>query len=148
MTEYREMAERFMSKTGTTMSIQWHDTKKNPWNTDGIGKNWFHHIYKVIIKRNGKQFTVYFTDNARNYENGEKPTCYDVLACLTKYDPGTFHDFCNEFGYEEYADYYEDAMRGTGYNRKSYNTYKAVIKEWENVEKLFGDVLEELAEIA
>lgn len=30
-----------------------------------------------------------------------KPTIYDVLACLTKYDPGTFEDFCSDYGYDE-----------------------------------------------
>ena len=32
------------------------------------------------------------------------PDEYDVLACLVKYDVGTFEDFCLEFGYDEIAD--------------------------------------------
>ena len=32
---------------------------------------------------------------------GEKPTDYDILACLQKYDVGTFDDFCDEFGYND-----------------------------------------------
>jgi hypothetical protein len=57
---------------------------------------------------------------------GKQPTPYDVLACLTKYDPGTFEDFCGEFGYDTDS-------------RKAYKTYKAVKREWENVAILFND---------
>ncbi len=28
------------------------------------------------------------------------PTAYDILACLTKYEVGTFDDFCSNFGYD------------------------------------------------
>ena len=61
-------------------------------------------------------------------ENPEKtaPTAYDILACLTKYDPGSFENFCSEFGYDEDS-------------RRAYKTYKAVVKEFENVEKLFSE---------
>ena len=66
---------------------------------------------------------------------------------MQKYEIGDYFDFCSEFGYEPYD--YEDYIRVNGeyYNRKSWNTYKAVKKEYENVMRLFGDVIEELAEI-
>lgn len=62
------------------------------------------------------------------------PTPYDVLACLTKSDPGTFKDFCADFGYND------DSI-------KALETYRAVQAEWQEVERLFGDCLEELEEI-
>lgn len=63
------------------------------------------------------------------------PTAYSVLACLTKYDPGTFEDFCSEFGYDEDS-------------RKAEKIYKAVVDEYKNVAMLFNDEeIEQLAEI-
>lgn len=63
------------------------------------------------------------------------PTAYDALACLTKYDIGTIDDFASEFGYTEQKP------------SKIIKTYMAVCEEWSNVQRLFGDVLEELQEI-
>ena len=63
------------------------------------------------------------------------PTAYDVLACLTKNDPGTFEDFCSEFGYDEDS-------------RKAEKIYNAVLDEWRNVCALFTDEeIEQLQEI-
>lgn len=54
------------------------------------------------------------------------PNSYSVLACLTKYDPGTFENFCHEFGYDTDS-------------RKALKTYKAVQNEWLNIERLFTE---------
>ena len=62
------------------------------------------------------------------------PSAYDVLVCLTKYDPGTFKDFCADFGYSD------DSI-------KALETYRAVQEEWQEVRRMFGDCLEELADI-
>lgn len=60
---------------------------------------------------------------------------YDVLACLTKCDPGTFENFCSEYGYDSDS-------------RKALKTYKAVRNEWQNLCKLFTESeLEQLQEI-
>lgn len=67
---------------------------------------------------------------------GEEPTMYDILACLTKYDPETFEVFCDNFGYNI------DSSRAK-------KTYKAVVKEWDKMCSLFSDEeLEVLNEIA
>jgi hypothetical protein len=66
--------------------------------------------------------------------NFSAPTTYDVLACLTKY-PGTFENFCSEFGYDEDS-------------RKAEKIYKAVVNEWQNIAMLFTDSeIEQLQEI-
>ena len=63
------------------------------------------------------------------------PSVYDVLACLTKYDPGTFEDFCYEFGYDEDS-------------RTAERIYFAVQKEYTQLTRLFtSEQMEELAEI-
>lgn len=63
------------------------------------------------------------------------PSVYDVLACLTKCDPGTFENFCSDFGYDEDS-------------RAAERIYFAVQKEYTQLTKLFTpEQMEELAEI-
>ena len=90
------------------------------------------YIFRCTLKRNGKSYSFDFGQSiASGYT---KPTMYDVLTCLQKYDVGTFEDFCSEFGYDTDS-------------RAAERTYKAVLKEFAGVEKLFSDVIEELQEI-
>ena len=68
-------------------------------------------------------------------KNAAVPSVYDVLACLTKYDPGTFEDFCSEYGYSEDS-------------RTAERIYFAVQKEYTQLARLFTpDEMDELAEI-
>lgn len=57
---------------------------------------------------------------------GKEPELYDILTCLTKYEVGTFEDFCSEFGYDEDS-------------RSAEKTYNAVVKEYESMCRLFSD---------
>ena len=95
-------------------------------------------IYEMKLTRNGKSYK--FTFGQSIADTGKFPSYYDVFAVLTKNDPYSFEDFCADYGYEEYDDY---GRR----NKKAYDTYKAVSKEYQAVEKLFGDVMDELQEI-
>jgi hypothetical protein len=71
----------------------------------------------------------------RLHKKGTPPTAYDILACLTKYDPRRFNDFCDEFGYDN------DSI-------KARDTYEAVRDEWYEVDDFFSDEeLDELREI-
>lgn len=64
-----------------------------------------------------------------------KPNCYDVLACLTKYDPGTFENFCYEYGYDEDS-------------RNAVRIYFAVQKEYSQLVQIFTpEQLEEMQKI-
>lgn len=64
-----------------------------------------------------------------------RPDCYDVLACLTKYDPGTFEDFCAEYGYDEDS-------------RTAERIYIAVQNEFANLKRIFdSEQLEAMQEI-
>ena len=68
-------------------------------------------------------------------EEIQNPTEYDVLACLTNYDPETIGDFCSNFGYNEDS-------------KKDEKIYKAVVNEYKNVCMLWSDTeIEQLAEI-
>lgn len=63
------------------------------------------------------------------------PNAYDVLACLQKYDVGTFEDFCSEFGYDEDS-------------RTAERIYFAVQKEYKELASIFTEEqMEELCEI-
>jgi hypothetical protein len=98
-------------------------------------------IYLIMLTRNGKEFDFKFGQSIQNSAKNAleamrriKPTRYDVLACLTKYDPNTLEDFCSKFGY--------DIDR-----KKAEKIYNAVKEEYKNVLNLFGDIIEELSEI-
>lgn len=63
------------------------------------------------------------------------PSVYDVLACLTKCDPGTFEDFCSDYGYDEDS-------------RTAERLYFAVQKEYTQLARLFTpDEMGELTEV-
>jgi hypothetical protein len=63
------------------------------------------------------------------------PTAYDVLAGVTKYDPGRFEDFCADFGYDTDS-------------REAERTYHAVCDEYRKVRSFFtSDEMTELEDI-
>lgn len=90
------------------------------------------YIFTCNLQRGGKSYTFKFGQSI--VKGGEEPAMYDILACLTNYDPGDFEDFCSNYGYSNDS-------------RAAERTYKAVVKEYAAVERLFGDILEELREI-
>lgn len=57
---------------------------------------------------------------------GVPPTAYDILACLTKSHPGTFEDFCSEYGYDEDS-------------RKAFKSYESVLDEWIGVASIWNE---------
>jgi hypothetical protein len=65
-----------------------------------------------------------------------EPTAYDVLTALTRYDPGTFGDFCSEYGYS--AD-----------SKSAEDTYNAVVDEYKNLRILYSDAeIDQMQEIS
>ncbi len=90
-------------------------------------------IYICVLKNANNIYRFTFGQSIAN--KGNKPTAYDVLACLTKYDIGSYDDFCSDFGYSTDS-------------RKARKIYRDVLKEWKNVEKMFSpEQLELLREI-
>jgi len=72
----------------------------------------------------------------KNDRKKRVPTPYDVLACITKSDPGSFENFCGDFGYDSDS-------------RKAESVYRAVVAEWQRVAKFFtAEELAELQEVA
>jgi len=105
---------------------------------------------EFIVKDKNPRFTKTFNkkSDAMNYagkignsfnvsknRDFNAPTSYDILACITKYNPNTFEDFCSEFGYDTDS-------------KKAEKTYNAVKDEYINVCALFTDKeIEQLQEI-
>lgn len=75
------------------------------------------------FKRSGRYTPIEESDFERKRK---APSAYDVLACLQKYDIGTFSDFCSEFGYDEDS-------------RKAEKIYFAVQKEYDSIRHLYSE---------
>lgn len=130
MSEYEKMAMEFAEKTGTRLKI--FDSYYGTHFTDDVKRGEERWVFQCKLTRKGKSFSF---DFGQSIAAGSKaPTMYDVLSCLQKYDVGTFENFCDEFGYDTDS-------------RSAERVYKDVVREWKAVERLFGDVLEELQEI-
>ena len=125
--DYQQQANEFATATGTKLKI----------NRTTYGKHFAddkesRYIFNCTLTRNGKRYTFNFGQSIA--AGNTKPTMYDILTCLTKYDPETFENFCSEYGYNT------DSI-------KALNTYKAVKREFKGVNRLFSDILEQLQEI-
>jgi hypothetical protein len=63
------------------------------------------------------------------------PTSYDILSCLEKYDPESFNDFCDNYGYDN------DSI-------SAHKIYESVKDQYQNLCVLFNDEeMDMLAEI-
>lgn len=131
MNEYVKQVEDFMKKANARMKICNTNSESNM--TGG-------YLYRIRIDREGKSWSFDFSDSLHNRLKGKRPTKYDVLACVTKYEPEEdIWDFAAEYGYT-----ISDKESWENVNR----IHKAVIKEYKNVIRIFGDVLDELCKIA
>ena len=94
------------------------------------------YVFKCrLINKHHEKYEFEFGQSIAN--GSAERDMYDILACLTKYDPCTYKDFCAEFGYAGGED--------------SLEVYHGVKEEWEAVLRLFGPedgkCFEELCEI-
>ena len=127
-TDYQKQAIDFLKETGTTFTstFKTHDFYF-PEDKDTRD------IYNITLKNSRHRYRFTFGQSINN--TGQHPTAYDVLASLTKYEVFSFEDFCGDYGYDVDS-------------RKAYKTYKAVMKEWKNIELLFTpEQIEQLQEI-
>jgi len=134
LNQYQQQAQDFANKFGVKFKSEWLKYGKHFENDE---QN--RHIFKITLSRNGKRFSFNFGQSVA--DDAKHPNLYSVLACLQKYDVGTFENFCSDFGYEIYNENY------AGKNKSSVKIYKALCKEFSNVERLFSDCLEEMQEI-
>ena len=128
ITEYEMQANNFLALTDTTLEIT-RDEVVQKW-------GWYRWKYSCKLRRGHKTYTFPFFDSAANYEKDERPTAYDILACLDTYDYiQGLEDFASEFGYD-----IED--------KETKRTYNACMRQSEKLHNLFTDEeLETLSEI-
>jgi hypothetical protein len=154
-TDYNKQADDFLKETGTTFeanfvgNMLYFEGDKEP-----------RDVYQITLKRDKKTYSFRFGQSINNsgemvkrnpygktiydheliprrnrlgtYIGRIAPTPYDILTCVQKYDIGTFSNFCSEFGYDI------DSRKAS---------YFAVQEEYENINRLFHDVMEKLQEI-
>ena len=147
MTDYNKQATDFLKVTETTLKSEF--LKNDFYFPDDVKER---DIYEITLTNPKHRYRFMFGQSIANsglktkyinrgtgieraIQEREAPTAYDVLTCLTKYHVGTFDNFCSDFCYNTDS-------------RIAYKTYKAVLKEWKNIEKMFtADQLELLREI-
>ena len=129
--DYYTHAEQFARRWDVDLEILGCEYKKH-----FIDDKEKRYVFKCkLTNKDGEEYEFEFGQSLSN--GSAEPDMYDILACLTKYDPCTYKDFCAEFGYAGGED--------------SLETYHNVKKEWEAVLRLFGPengkCMEELCEI-
>lgn len=124
MNEYVKQAQDFLKSCNATMQITYTgiDTNKD-WDDKKL-----RNTYSVTITTPKGNMKIKFWDSIYNTEHAIKPTEYDILACLEKYDVGTIDDFVSEFGFEVHK--WADVKRIE-------NTYNAVVKEYQDICRCF-----------
>lgn len=136
--EYTKQAKTFLRKAHARMSITYAGTV-NGFPFDERDSN-NHNKYIVRIDRDGKSYRFPFYDSAFNTWHGKRPTAYDVLACVEKYEPeADVWDFADEFGYDidSRAEY-----------RRVERIWRACTEQYKKLLRLFGEeLLAELQEI-
>lgn len=150
--DYTKQANDFLRTTGTEFSIKFkREVDRFPGEGKATGNR---NQFEVTLKRGGEEYVFIFTDSIANYTKGcqliygskncwvkrkiVSPSAYSVLACLTKYDPGDFDNFCQEYGY---------SFSSEREYLKVKQVHIAVWDEYRSVHRLFWDVMELLQEI-
>lgn len=152
MNQYIKQATDFLQKTHAEMKIEYVGL--------AVNKEWKEKekrcLYQITLTSPRGSMIFDFWDSIRNTEirtmpfdsfnaqankelaakkKAAVPSVYNVLACLQKWDPGTFEDFCSDCGYDEDS-------------RTAERVYFAVQKEYTQLARLFTpEQMEELAEI-
>lgn len=130
-TEYEKQATDFLASTGTKFTAKYKDHGYHFPNDDRRRD-----IYNCVLKNKSHRFSFTFGQSLKDSDGNTPPTAYDILAGITKAEVGDFEDFCRDFGYDSDS-------------RTAHVVYKAVLREWKNVEKLFTPKqLESLQELS
>ena len=98
MTAYEQQAKDFLELSETTMRIiRIGEVIGFPFDKKDKNK---HYKYQIILKREDKMYDFPFYDSFSNFLKDKRPTPYDVLSCIEKYEPyGDVFEFADEFGY-------------------------------------------------
>ena len=135
MSEYEKQAMDFAKKYGVKLHVLGSEYKVMGSFDDGTKR----YVFKCRLTRGRKSYTFEFGQSING--GSKEPTMYDVLSCLTKWETGTFEDFCREFGYDSLPLWKYPAVK---------KIYLGVRREYQAVCRLFPEqeAMEELYEIA
>jgi len=94
---YDKQACEFLDVTGSSLVIRKIGHGKY-WPSDKCARD----IYRfTLTNKEGKTYTAKFGQSVRDTEAAEAPRPYDILACLSGYEPPSdLQEFCLMFGYE------------------------------------------------
>lgn len=151
--EYQEQAKKFLKDNGITFEVTFEKsvhfevdkkTKKTKFAprdyytakfTKGLQVLTINEFGQSIVRSSFGDIRYDFKTGDYTATKGTSPTAYDILACLTKSNPGTFENFCGDFGYNEDS-------------RKAEKVYNAVTQEYLKVTSFFtAQELEALQDI-
>ena len=175
MSEYTEAAEKFLTDTGTTLTIEFQYT--GPYFAGDKDKR---DVYRFTLKNARGEYSSTFGDSIRNTERrafaamigqgwaywskeaarmgfrkeagsetisrkslaearNYRPSAYDILACLEKYEPDTFDNWAAEMGYNDRPlSEYPNVLK----------VWTACVEQYRGLSRMFSaDEMEQLREI-
>lgn len=130
--DYNTPVCQWLQQHNVNIEIAFSHKEKAQWLAPHDKRPYYRDIYDVTITREGKAYTFKFHDSIANTSGNSEQlpvkhkrlTEYDVLSCLTWYEPPMMlQDFMDEFGYDN-----ADAALGIWY---------AVKEEYQNLARLF-----------
>lgn len=122
MNDYEKQARDFMKKYGWSFTRTCIGGERPDWD-----KEHTHSVYKFTFRKrkgDGKSRTMSGKFYASLFEPN-KCEAYDVLACLTKDDPGDLDEFIKEYGIVI----------------NSEESYKTAVKTWKACKKEYNNLL-------
>ena len=132
MNKYEQQAQAFLDKHGLTFKAT-YDRFGRYFADDTESRSIF--LLTLTERRTRRSYSTRFGASIVMTRENTVPTAYDLLACVTKSDPGTFEDFCGEYGYDTDS-------------RSAEKTYKSVRRDWHRIERFFSaEQIDELQEI-
>ena len=137
MNGYDVQAEYFLKKANAKMTIsRVGEIQGFPFDHDRM----WHYKYQITLTRDHKQYRFMFYDSFMNWNTNKRPSHYDVLAGVEKYDVAdTLEDFAADFGY----------VLNTPQDKKRVEKIRqACKKQYEKLLWLFGEeLMEDLRDI-
>jgi hypothetical protein len=134
LSPYNKQARDFLTRHDITFRAQAHPVNECPLWCDGKHIHGKKYVC-TFTRKNHEDLHIDFWNSFNDAQDNLVPVAYDVLSCIEKSDPGTFENFCGDFGYDTDS-------------RKAEKTYNLVCESWKKISVFFTETeLEELQEI-
>lgn len=121
------------------MVVHFYDSLHNTEIMTMSEKEWYEKTEKRYFECADRWDKMRVNSDRAEKKKTARPTAYDILACLQKYEVGSMDDFMAEFGYE---------IKSVKDMTNFINTYNAVVKEYNDLCRIFTEEqMDELREI-